>query len=121
MIMMQWLPYYLRNRQAGGDLNIYVLGGSMTRRVRCDNLMIDGVQLPSDECRWSARLRDWARKRYTASQITVSNRAINACNSICQLSSLAQSLPRDHPANIVLLDMAVNDVMVNVAVALVDN
>jgi hypothetical protein len=93
----------------------------MTKGVRCDNLIVDGVQMSTDECRWTARLRDWAHKRYPTSQITVSNRAINACNSICQLSSLAQSLPRDHPVDIVLLDMAVNDAMVNVALALAES
>jgi hypothetical protein len=72
---------------------------------------VTGRTVPRRECCWVNHFTAWVRARYPAATITIRNKALSGCSSFCQLPQLSQTLPRDQPVDIVVLDMSSNDAM----------
>jgi hypothetical protein len=94
----------------GQPLTIVVIGGSVTLGHGCKS-DVTGRTVPRRECCWVNHFTAWVRARYPAATITVRNKALSGCNSFFQLPQLSQTLPRDQPVDIVVLDMSSNDAM----------
>jgi hypothetical protein len=106
----QRLHAALERAQNGQPLNIVVIGGSVTLGHAC-NSDVTGRAVTNTECSWVSRFTEWARARYSAASITVRNGALSACNSLCQLPRLSQTLPHDQSVDIAVFDMSANDAM----------
>jgi hypothetical protein len=100
----------LERAQSGQPITIVVIGGSVTQGHACTS-DVTGRSVTTSECSWVSRFTEWARARFPTTGITVRNGALSACNSLCQLPQLSRTLPRDQPADIVVIDVSSNDAM----------
>lgn len=90
----------------GGDLNVYVVGGSMTKGVSCAS---DHGKSDLD-CSWQTRLGEWLRARFPRTNVQVVDMALGACNTVCHMHYMPFRIPHDiKGVDIVLIDTGAED------------